>query len=205
MDYPRVGLISGQIRRISASALILVVSALCPAAFAENFPALADTTVLLIRHADKPEEGRELSPAGVERAKGYVRYFQSFQIDGQPLKLDTLFAAKDSKNSMRPRLTVEPLSRALDLPLNAEFKDKEPEKLAKELEFKPHGKNILICWHQGKMPDLLEDLGADPKALLPDGKWQENVYGWVIELRYDHQGKLLPDKCKRIDSDPRPN
>jgi hypothetical protein len=184
--------------------LVLVALALCQAAFAEGFPALANTTVLLIRHADKPAEGRDLSLAGVERAKGYVRYFQYFQIDGEPLKLDALFAAKDSKNSMRPRLTVEPLSRALNLPVNCEFKDKEPEKLADELKSKPHGKNILICWHQGKMPDLLQDLGADPKALLPDGKWQENVYGWVIELRYDHQGLLLPDKCKRVDSDPRP-
>jgi hypothetical protein len=201
MDNPGIGVTFRTIRRTSASALMVTVFALCPAAFSEDFPGLADATLLLIRHADKPAEGRELSPAGVERAKGYVRYFQSFQLDGQPLKLDSLFAAKDSKNSMRPRLTVEPLSRALNLPLNADFKDKEPEKLAKELESKPHGKNILICWHQGKMPDLLADLGADPKALLPEGKWQENVFGWVIELRYHHQGRLIPDKCKRIDAD----
>ena len=55
----------------------------------------------------------------------------------------------------RPRLTLEPLSRALNVPLDCTFKDKDPETLARELESKPHGTNILICWHHEKIPDLL--------------------------------------------------
>jgi hypothetical protein len=188
----------------NASALVFLVAAFCRAAIAQDFPGLKDGVVLVIRHAEKPLDGKTLAPEGVERAKAYVHYFQDFQLDGKPLKLDALYAARDSKNSMRPRLTMEPLSQGLNLPLDSTFKDKDPEALAKELEATPHGTNILICWHHGKIPDLLHALGADPNALLPDGKWPEDVFWWVIELRYDHQGHLIPGECKRINEGLRP-
>jgi hypothetical protein len=172
--------------------------AFCRIARAEDNAGLKDAVVLVIRHAEKPEDGKELSPQGMERAKAYVHYFQTFQVDGQPLKLDTLFAAHDSKNSERQRLTLEPLSHGLNLPLNCDFKDKAPETLARELEAKPLGTNILICWHHGKIPELLRGLGANPDALLPEGKWPEDVFDWVIELRYDHQGRLIPAESKKI-------
>jgi hypothetical protein len=127
-----------------------------------------------------------------------VKYFGQFQVEGKPLKLDSLFAAADSKNSHRPRLTLEPLSRALHLPIDTNFKDKQPELLADELKTKPHGKQILVCWHHGKIPELIRVLGGDAGALLPDGKWPDTEFGWVIELHYDGQGKLLPDQCRRL-------
>ncbi|MGA2174821.1 MAG: flagellar basal body-associated protein FliL [Verrucomicrobiota bacterium] len=159
---------------------------------------LRDAVVLIIRHAEKPESGKELTVEGEARAQAYVKYFGEFQLDGKPLKLDSLFAAHDSKNSNRPRLTLEPLAQALKLPLDSSFKDKEPEKLAAELQTKPHGKNILVCWHHGGIPGLARALGADPATLLPGGAWPDNVYGWVIELRYDGEGRLIPGECKRI-------
>jgi hypothetical protein len=186
------------------AALTLFALAVCPIAPAEDAPGLKDAVVLVIRHAEKPESGNELSAEGVERAKAYVHYFETFQVDGKLLKLDSLFATRDSKNSSRPRLTLEPLGRALNIPVNLNFKNKEPEALAHELETTPHGTHILICWHHEKIPDLLHDLGADPGALLPEGKWPASVYGWVIELRYDHQGRLEPAECKRINEALRP-
>ena len=61
--------------------------------------ALTNTVILVIRHAEKPADGNGLAPAGKARAKAYVDYFRSFTVDGQPLKLDYLFAAADSKTS----------------------------------------------------------------------------------------------------------
>jgi hypothetical protein len=186
------------------AALILFILTVCQTAPAEDAAGLKDAVVLVIRHAEKSESGNDLSPEGVERAKAYVQYFETLQVDGRPLKLDGLFAARDSKHSNRPRLTLEPLSRALSVPLDCNFKDKAPETLARELESKPHGTNILICWHHEKIPDLLRDLGADPGVLLPGGEWPGSVYGWLIELRYDHQGRLEPAECKRINEALRP-
>ncbi len=192
------------LRNGRTAALILLISAVCRTAPAQEAAGLKDAVVLVIRHAEKPESGRELSPEGVQRSAAYVHYFENFQVDGRPLKLDTLFAARDSKKSSRPRLTLEPLSRALNLPLDCSFKDKAPETLAQELEARPHGTNILICWHHTKIPDLLRDLGADPGVLLPEGKWPDSEYGWVIELQYDHQGRLKPAESKRINEALRP-
>src|SRR5262245_23938348 len=69
-------------------------------------------TVLIIRHAEKPADGPGLTPRGEERAKAYPRYFRNFTVDGKPLHLDRIFAAADSDESQRPRLTVLPLARS---------------------------------------------------------------------------------------------
>jgi hypothetical protein len=181
---------------IRAALLFLAAAVSC---LGQGSSGLKNTVVLIIRHAEKPESGQDLSPAGFQRADAYVKYFGEFQMEGKPLKWDSLFAAADSKNSHRPRLTLEPLSRALHLSIDTTFKDKAPELLADELKSKPHGQGILICWHHGKIPELVRALGADPGALLPDGKWPDAEFGWVIELRYDGQGKLLADQCRRIE------
>jgi len=181
---------------IRAALLLLAAAFSC---LGQSTIGLKDAVVLIIRHAEKLESGQSLAPAGFERAEAYVKYFGEFQVDGQPLKLDSLFAAADSKNSHRPRLTLEPLSRALHLPIDTSFKDKMPELLADQLKSNPHGKAILVCWHHGKIPELLRALGADAGALLPNGKWPDAEFGWVIELRYDGEGKLLPEQCRRIE------
>ena len=181
---------------IRAVLLLVLAAASC---LGQGSAGLKDAVVLIIRHAEKLETGQDLSPAGFQRADAYVKYFDQFQVDGKPLKLDSLFAAADSKNSHRPRLTLEPLSRALHLSVDTTFKDKAPELLAHELKSKPHGQHMLICWHHGKIPELVRALGADPGALLPNGTWPEAEFGWVIELRYDAEGKLLADQCRRIE------
>jgi hypothetical protein len=179
------------------AALLFLAGATC--CLGQSASGLKDAVVLLIRHSEKLTSGQELSPVGYQRADAYVKYFGDFQVEGKPLKLESLFAAADSKNSHRPRLTLEPLSRALHFPIDTSFKDKAPELLADELKSKPHGKGILICWRHGKIPELLRALGADPGALLPDGKWPDAEFAWVIELRYDGEGKLLATQCRRID------
>src|SRR5665213_3932729 len=105
-------------------ACCVLILLLFPAVCADGEP-LRDAVVLIIRHAEKPESGYELSPAGHERAAAYVKYFKNFTIDGKPLHLDRLIAAADSMGSHRPRLTLEPLSQALGLPIDTRFKDKD--------------------------------------------------------------------------------
>ncbi len=158
---------------------------------------LKHATVLIIRHAEKPDDGAGLAPAGETRAQAYITYFKNFQLHDEPVKLDAIFAAADSKNSHRPRSTVEPLAQALGLAVNAPYKDKEYAALVGELQAHHEGKNILICWHHGELPELLAALGADPNALLPGGRWPGDEYDWVIALRFDHDGHLK--SAERID------
>src|ERR1035441_1096247 len=114
---------------------------------ANNSSGLRNTVVLIIRHAEKPDNGDGLSPTGEERARTYVNYFQNFTVDSKPLRLNYLFSAADSKQSRRPRLTLEPFSKTLGLPIDSRFKDKQFLELVQEIQNRPHGKNILICWH----------------------------------------------------------
>ena len=159
---------------------------------------LRHATVLIIRHAEKPNDGAGLAPAGEARARAYVEFFQNFKFHSdQPLKLDAIFAAADSRNSRRPRVTVEPLAQALGLTVNASYKDKDFQALADELQAHHEGKNILICWHHGELPSLLSALGADPGALLPGGRWPGEEYDWVVALRFDGEGHLK--EAERLD------
>ncbi|MGA3303394.1 MAG: flagellar basal body-associated protein FliL [Methylovirgula sp.] len=161
-------------------------------------PGLAGTTILIIRHAEKPADeatgGPGLAPAGVARAQDYADYFRHFQVDGMPLKIDTLIATADSDDSARPRLTLEPLSKALGIPIQQPFADKEVKDLARWLEDGQPNRTILIAWHHGKLPKLLYELGADPDEILPDGEWPPDTYDWVIVLRYDSDGELSVSK-----------
>src|SRR5262249_25641347 len=114
---------------------------------AENPAALSNVTVLIIRHAEEPSKGDGLSSRGTARAQGYVEYFKNFTIDGKPLKIDYLFAASDSSNSRRPRLTLEPIAQALGISIDSQFKSKDFLKLAHKIESLPQSSNVLICWH----------------------------------------------------------
>lgn len=159
--------------------------------FATDSSGLHDTVVLIIRHAEKPATGDFLTPAGQQRAQAYVHYFQNYTIDRQPIKIDELIAAADSAGSRRPRLTLTPFSKATGLPIEQPFGAKQFRELANALRARPHGKHLLICWHHGEIPQLIAALGARPNDLLPHGKWPEEIFGWVIQLQYDANGKLV--------------
>ena len=166
--------------------------------YKEGLP-LQDATILIIRHAEKPPEGPELSEEGQRRAKAYVQYFSNFQVNTQVLRIDYLIAASDSKQSHRPRLTLKPLSNALGLKINTRFDDKDYAALAEDLQTNDHGKAILICWHHGSIPELLQALGANPWAVLSRGKWPPDQFAWVLRLRFDHSGRLIPEETRRIE------
>jgi hypothetical protein len=169
-----------------------------PVAAQPSGPGLAGTTLLIIRHAEKPQDegvgGPGLTPAGEARARAYATYLRSFAVDGKVLHIDTLVATADSAGSMRPRLTVEPFSRASGLPLQQPFKNKDVKGLANWLANGAPHRTVLIAWHHGMVPSLLTELGADPQALIPGGAWPPATYDWVIYLHYGEDGHLADAK-----------
>jgi hypothetical protein len=159
---------------------------------------LHDTDILIIRHAEKPDSGPGLSPAGQARADAYVRYFKTLSLGSRSLTPDRLIAGADSARSWRPRLTLEPLSQALSLPIDLKFTNAQGRELAEFLRGRRHGRCILICWRHGGIPDLVSALGADPGELLPEGKWPDDEFAWLLHLRYGQEGHLIPGGAKRI-------
>jgi len=148
--------------------------------------ALANVEILVVRHAERPGDEDDLTPAGVARAAAYAKYFKSLILHGEKIHLTHLFAEK----SVRTRRTLEPLSKTVDLPLDTRFSTKEYQALADDLRAHAYGKEILICWHHSKMADLITALGGMPDAVIPGGKWPKTTYDWIVDLRYDESGKL---------------
>jgi hypothetical protein len=175
---------------------VLFASTLIVAAQAQDGP--KNATVLIIRHAEDPGGGHGLSPRGEQRAEAYKNYFLNFAVDSKRRNPEAVLVAADSKQSHRPRLTVEPFAKAAKLPIDSRFGNKQPTDLAAELRANHQGKVILICWHHGQIPALLRALGAAPETLLPNGKWPKTVYDWVIMASFDENGRLIPESTRRI-------
>ena len=175
---------------------VLFSCALTLAADAQDGPKGA--VVLIIRHAEDGGKGHDLAPRGHERAEAYKNYFLNFTVDSKRLEPAVVLAAKDSKQSHRPRLTVEPFAKAAKSKIDTRFGNSQSTELAADLRANHQGKVILICWRHGNIPDLLRALGAKPEDLLPRGKWPGSVYDWVILLSYDQDGHLIPGSARRI-------
>ncbi|HEX3436478.1 MAG TPA: hypothetical protein VHT24_06885 [Pseudacidobacterium sp.] len=155
---------------------------------------LAGNTVLIIRHAEKPETGTGLTAQGEARARAYASYFEPFREGDLNFRVDALYAGADSKNSIRPRLTLEPLAHAAGLTLHSDIGTNDPDALVRELREKPHRKHPLIAWRHGQIPALLTSFGVSPQTLLPNGEWPDEVFDWVIVLEFNGDGRLVSQR-----------
>jgi hypothetical protein len=99
--------------------------------------------------------------------------------------------------SQRPVLTLTPLATALGKPIDSSYADGHYLHLVHHLREHAHrygGANILICWHHGKILDLAAALDASP-ATLPASSawpahWPDGVFGWLLQIYLDGDGKL---------------
>lgn len=159
---------------------------------------LRDVTVLIIRHAEKPDQGNGLSPRGEQRAQAYASYFDPLQFDGGTLLPQRLIATSDSKASMRPRLTLTPLAARLQLPIEQSWADDQVDDLAKALCKKNDAPVVLIAWHHGHIVKLIEALGGDAKQLLGRKTWPGDIYNWMVVLHFDGQGRLSESASRLV-------
>jgi hypothetical protein len=159
---------------------------------------LSDATILIVRHAEKPGEGAGLSTAGEMRAEVYANYFRHFSMDGTPVRINELVAAEDTDASSRPRLTLEPLSAEMGVTINQPCPDHAVKTLVDWLKQRPAHQTTLVAWHHTKIGKLLAALGADPATLLPKGRWPDDAFDWVVALRFDHEGNLIPGSARII-------
>jgi hypothetical protein len=177
------------VKLITAS--VLLVGSLSYSTFAQearNY--LANNIVLIVRHAEKSETGNGLTPFGEARARLYAKYFEPFQEEGHSIFVECLYAEADSTNSIRPRLTLEPISKATGLPLHLKVGTRGSEALVRELRTESHDRHPLIAWRHDEIPALLTAFGASPEKLLPNGQWPDDVYDWVIMLTTGPKGQL---------------
>lgn len=160
--------------------------ALCCAAGVAAAPA----QVILIRHAEKPEYGNQLSERGFQRAEALVRFFRDEAAVTRYGAPAAIYAAapKHEDSSIRSIQTVQPLAGALGQEPIVKFTRGQARKLAADIMENPayDGRMVLVCWQHGNLPDIvlaLAEYSGAAQAALP-GEWPDGVYDrvWIVDL-----------------------
>jgi hypothetical protein len=137
--------------------------------------------VLIIRHAEKPATGPDLSDRGYLRAEKLVGLFTNdlrFQDFG---KIAAIFAMAPSSSSGSKRAiqTVQPLSKALNLVVNTTFTKLQISELVSEISNAQEysGKTVLICWEHNVILNIAEAFG-----LVNPPDWPSSIFDRVWKL-----------------------
>jgi hypothetical protein len=146
--------------------------------------------VVIIRHGEKPEHGNNLDERGKERAEALVGFFKDnpgVLEYGTPVAIYAMKPGPDDE-SQRPIETVEPLAKALDLKIHAEFGHDEYPKMAEEIKNSAEydGKMVLICWEHKVIPQIAKALGVESAP----AKWHGNVFDRVWVVSYSMDGEV---------------
>ena len=141
-------------------------------------------TILIFRHAEKPDEGKHLSVAGWERAERLVELVETKY--GKP---DKIFAASNSKESHRPVETAAPLAKRFGLKIDVTYEDKDYRMLSVHLDHEIYTNNtIVIFWHHGLIPSLSAWLGGPEMD-----KWPDDVFDQYIELKIGVHANVIKE------------
>jgi broad specificity phosphatase PhoE len=159
---------------------------------------LRNVTVLIVRHAEKPDVGRELNAQGQQRAAAYADYFTALKLRDETLTPQRLIATADSAQSIRPRQTLMPLAQRLQLPIEQPFANNDVDKLVSLLRKDNQAKTVLIAWHHGHINKLIAAFGGNGPALVGQPKWPVDVYDWLIVLRFDDKGQLIESRSEKV-------
>jgi broad specificity phosphatase PhoE len=154
------------------------------------------SSIMLIRHAEKPEDGEQavdrrghpddesLSVTGWMRAGALVRMFAL--LEGRPgephiVRPLHLVAARATAThpSTRPRDTLQPLAAALGVPIDETLAADDPlPAIAAHLN--EMSGPLLVCWRHETLPALADELLQRSQAPT---RWPDGCYDmvWVIE------------------------
>lgn len=177
--------------RTVLTAIFTALTAL--AALAAGPAAAAPAQVILIRHAEKPAQGNQLSEQGFRRAEALAWFFQTsaaVKKHGTPAAIYAA-APKHEDSSIRSLQTVRPLADALGLEPIVKFTRGQAHKLAADIMENPayDGRMVLVCWQHGNLFDIVLELaeysGVSQAVLnsLP-GEWPDGIYDrvWILDL-----------------------
>jgi phosphohistidine phosphatase SixA len=137
--------------------------------------------ILIMRHAEKTGavDDIHLSKAGLRRAERLATYIPN--TFGKP---DFIFAAAQSRRSIRSIETMQPLAAAIGKEVRFDVEDKEFAKLVQDLKTNAlyRGALVVICWHHGKIPGIASELGAADGTYPSD--WPDKTFDLILELDY---------------------
>jgi len=136
-----------------------------------GIPEIKQTTIYLIRHAEKENAGSnpELSQKGIERSHFWKNYFLEKSID-------VIYVT----STKRSQMTIDPLAASLQ----KEIYFYKPEQMGlKTLAEKHPGKAILVVGHSNTIPEYVNQLLGENK--YPE--MQEDEYDNLFIVTFSYQ------------------
>ncbi|EME39468.1 hypothetical protein DOTSEDRAFT_139477 [Dothistroma septosporum NZE10] len=133
--------------------------------------AVAEPTVYLIRHGEKPSDGGNgLSAQGMQRAQCLRNVFGA----SSDYNIEAILTQdyKSDGSRQRPYDTVLPLSQDLGLTVDHSC-DRDDTKCVKDKvkDLKDLDGNILLCWEHKELTDIAEELGDDNAPEYPSDRF----------------------------------
>ena len=169
--------------------------------------------VILIRHAEKPPIGNEVSVQGCYRAFLLPQFFSTNPIVnafGPPVAFYAMAPAK-TDGTLRPIQTLVPtvsaMAQRLISPYNkvlAPYVKGEGEALAAELlaSVAFNQKTVVVAWEHKDLINVAKALGLD--AVDSTGKWPSAVYDEAWVLQWDKEGSvslnIIPEQVLSTDN-----
>ncbi|SDG89397.1 histidine phosphatase family protein [Mucilaginibacter gossypii] len=134
--------------------------------------------LVIIRHAEKPDVGDNLSCAGFNRSLKLPEVLKAKF--GLP---DHIYvpAMHQGKSTARVRMfqTISPFAAKYNLSVNSNFEEEDDNGVAKELTSKKG--TILIVWEHNQIKPLLKALGMKVKDL----EWPDSDFDsiWIVTFK----------------------
>jgi hypothetical protein len=170
--------------------LLACASLLCTA------PARADTTIVIVRHGEKPAQGLgQLSCQGLNRALALPGVLLARYGNPAAIYAPNPAIKKADKGVpyayVRPLVTIEPLAIQAGLPVNVDWAMDEVSRLAEQLLAQSDG-TLIVAWehHYGEKlaRHLLAALGGNPAQV---SAWDDADFDsiYVVRISGSEQGK----------------
>ncbi|WP_342648440.1 histidine phosphatase family protein [Mucilaginibacter sp. CSA2-8R] len=142
---------------------------------AQKSGAQSPLKVIIIRHAEKPEKGDNLSCQGLNRAMQLPAVLvKQFGIPNYAY-VPAPSVGKATKSG-RMMQTIWPLAVKYNLTVNSKYDVDQTSALAKNI-LKRSG-TVLVVWEHNNIADIAAALGADAKAL----NWKGNDYDTIWKI-----------------------
>ena len=144
--------------------------------------------VVIIRHAEKPDKGDNLSCQGLNRALALPAMLYSKYKLPDHIFVPDMKSGK-STNQSRMYQTIVPFAVKYNRDIDTRYSVDDVKNLADAI-MKISG-YVLVVWEHDKIPDIVQALGIKDKDL----KWKDSDYDsiWIITFK-DGKPALTVDK-----------
>ncbi|RFZ92813.1 histidine phosphatase family protein [Mucilaginibacter conchicola] len=156
--------------------------------YGQRASAQQDLKVIIIRHAEKPVVGDNLSCAGFDRAMKLPAVIKAKFGVPNYLYVPAPNTGKATK-ALRMLQTISPLAVKYNLPLNTNYDVTQTAKLANNI-MKRQG-TVLVVWEHDNIRGIIDAFGIKTKKL----KWAGNDFDgiWIVTF-HNGSASLSVDK-----------